>query len=46
MAHALCRSPLLFEPGDRMSREEFIARWEQMPALKRAEDAFCPATHR
>jgi Uma2 family endonuclease len=29
--------PLLFEPGDRLSREEFLARWECMPALKKAE---------
>jgi len=29
--------PMLFEAGDRMGREEFLARWEQMPALKFAE---------
>ena len=37
MAHLLHPYPLLFESGDRMSREEFIARWEQMPELKNAE---------
>ena len=36
MAH-LIPHPLPFESGDRMSREEFIARWEQMPELKNAE---------
>lgn len=29
--------PLLFEPGDRMSLDEFLERWEQMPELKFAE---------
>jgi hypothetical protein len=29
--------PLLFEAGDHMGREEFLARWEEMPDLKRAE---------
>src|SRR5439155_11519546 len=29
--------PLLFYPGDRMTRDEFIARWECMPELKFAE---------
>lgn len=37
MAHLLHPHPLLFETGDRMSREEFLARWEQMPELKNAE---------
>src|ERR1700694_5705192 len=37
MAHLLHPHPLLFETGDRMSREEFIACWEQMPELKKAE---------
>src|SRR5579862_4038763 len=37
MTHLLLVNPLLFEPGDRMCREEFLARWEQMPELKRAE---------
>jgi Putative restriction endonuclease len=36
MAH-LIPHPLLFETGDRMSREEFLARWEQMPNVKHAE---------
>lgn len=29
--------PLLLAPGDRMSRDEFLRRWEQMPDLKFAE---------
>jgi Putative restriction endonuclease len=37
MAHLVHPYPRLFESGDRMSREEFIARWEQMPELKNAE---------
>lgn len=37
MTHLLRSYPLLFEPGDRMSREEFISRWERMPELKNAE---------
>ena len=28
---------LLFEPGERLGLEEFLARWEQMPELKFAE---------
>lgn len=30
-------NPLLFEPGDRLSVNEFLARWERMPGLKFAE---------
>jgi len=30
-------SPLLFEPGDRLTREEFMERWERMPDVKFAE---------
>src|SRR5579884_1465448 len=30
-------SPLAFEPGDRMTRDEFLKLWEQMPDLKFAE---------
>jgi hypothetical protein len=30
-------NPLLFDPGDRLTREEFLSRWEQMPDLKFAE---------
>ena len=37
MAHLPHPYPPLFETGDRMSREEFVARWEQMPELKNAE---------
>lgn len=36
MAHPF-PSPLLFESGDRLTREEFIERWERMPSLKKAE---------
>jgi Putative restriction endonuclease len=35
--HLLYVNPMLFESGDRMGREEFLARWEQMPDLKHAE---------
>ena len=37
MSYLIANRPLLFESGDRLSREEFLARWEQMPALKKAE---------
>ena len=37
LLHLLHIDPPLLESGDRMSREEFLARWEQMPGLKRAE---------
>ncbi|HLI82379.1 MAG TPA: Uma2 family endonuclease [Bryobacteraceae bacterium] len=37
MMQMLYTQPLLFEAGDRMDREEFLARWEEMPDLKRAE---------
>lgn len=37
LTHLIHVNPLLFEPGDRMTREEFLARWEQMPGLKLAE---------
>jgi Uma2 family endonuclease len=37
MMRLLHTEPLLFEAGDRMDREEFLARWEEMPDLKRAE---------
>lgn len=37
MTHLVHLTPLLFEPGDRLSREEFLALWEQMPNLKSAE---------
>jgi Uma2 family endonuclease len=30
-------NPLLFEPGDRLSLNEFLERWEKMPDLKFAE---------
>ena len=37
LARLLHLEPQLFEPGDRMGREEFISRWERMPELKFAE---------
>lgn len=37
MTHLVYLEPLLFEPGDRLGRDEFLARWEQMPALRFAE---------
>jgi Uma2 family endonuclease len=37
MTHLLYLNPLLLEPSERMGREEFLARWEQMPDLKVAE---------
>ena len=35
--HLIHAGPLLFEPGDRFSRDEFLERWERMPSLKFAE---------
>jgi Uma2 family endonuclease len=37
MTHLIPLMPLLFEPGDRLSREEFLELWERMPNLKFAE---------
>jgi hypothetical protein len=37
MTHLVPLSPLLFAPGDRLTREEFLERWERMPDLKFAE---------
>ena len=37
MTYLISTDPILLSPGDRMSRDEFLARWEQMPSLKRAE---------
>ena len=37
MTHPAWIYPSLIRPGDRMSLEEFIERWEQMPDLKFAE---------
>lgn len=37
MTHLVSAFPLFFEPGDRLTLEEFLARWEQMPGLKFAE---------
>ena len=37
MTHMIPIGPLLFESGDRLSREEFLERWERTPALKKAE---------
>ena len=37
MTHLAFINPLLFSPGDRLSREEFLELWEQMPRMKFAE---------
>jgi hypothetical protein len=37
MTHLAWIEPLLIRPGDRMTLEEFLERWEQMPDLKFAE---------
>jgi Uma2 family endonuclease len=37
MTHLVQVVRLLFEPGDRLSLDEFLERWEQMPELKFAE---------
>jgi Uma2 family endonuclease len=37
MTYLVQVNPLLFEPGDRLSLDEFLERWEQMPELKFAE---------
>lgn len=37
MTHLAELNPLLFEPGDRLSVDEFLDRWEKMPDLKFAE---------
>ena len=37
MTHLIPIGPLLFESGDRLSREEFLKRWECAPGLKKAE---------
>ena len=37
MTHLIPIGPLLFESGDRLSRDEFLERWERTPALKKAE---------
>jgi hypothetical protein len=37
MTHFVHVNPLLFEPGDRLSLDEFLELWEKMPALKFAE---------
>ena len=37
MTHLVHINPLLFEAGDRLTREEFLELWERMPALKFAE---------
>ena len=37
MTHLLFVDPLLFHPGDRLTLEEFLERWEKMPDLKFAE---------
>lgn len=36
-SHLIDIFPLLFEPGDRLSLEEFLDLWERMPDLKKAE---------
>lgn len=37
MTHLALVNPLLFEPGERLTLDEFLRRWEQMPGLKFAE---------
>jgi hypothetical protein len=37
MTHLVHVDPLLFEPGDRLRLDDFLARWERMPSLKFAE---------
>jgi Putative restriction endonuclease len=37
MAQVIHTPPLLFEAGDRLTRDEFLEMWECMPALKFAE---------
>jgi hypothetical protein len=37
LSHPVHVNPLLFEAGDRMSRDEFIAAWSRMPGVKFAE---------
>lgn len=37
MTHLVQANPLLFEPGDRLTLDDFLARWEEMPSLKFAE---------
>ena len=37
MTHLVHVNPLLFEPGERLSVDEFLDLWERMPNLKFAE---------
>jgi hypothetical protein len=37
MTHLVHVDPLLFEPGDRLALDDFLARWEQMSGVKFAE---------
>lgn len=37
MTHLVQVDPLLFEPGDRLGLDEFLARWERMPGVRFAE---------
>src|SRR5258708_37181312 len=37
MAYLVDVNPRLFEPGDRLSLDEFLDRWDKMPDLKFAE---------
>ena len=37
MTHLAFVNPLLFRPGDRLTLEEFLDRWEKMPDLMSAE---------
>jgi hypothetical protein len=37
MSQLIHTHPLLFQQGDRLSREEFLERWESMPEIKNAE---------
>lgn len=36
MTHLIPLQPLLFERGDRLSRDEFLDLWHKMPAVKHA----------
>ena len=37
MTHLVQVNPLLFEPADRMTLDDFLSRWDKMPGLKFAE---------
>ena len=37
MTGVMAIAPEFFQHGDRLSREEFLERWERMPKLKNTE---------